>query len=246
MQSRLSEALGEKRLEFKYAVLGGLLILLLAGFSSSRAMAPLETDLMRALEAAAGIGLVGMFAIALISNLAVIVNIPFMVVALPWVLADPTPGGVLAFSLATGIGAGLGKLAAYALAVRVAARIPSLGDSPLHAWISAQMTRRPRFAPLMIFIAAGTVIPLDPALMPLLLVGYPARKVAAPLLLGKIVLSLTMALTLLAVAQSFGVGGSMNVDLTFGVVLGTVLLVGYQVEKARQAQAPTLVPVHAN
>jgi hypothetical protein len=233
MQNRLLVTIHTRRLELKYGVVAGCLSLLLVMMSSRPFFSPIESDLIALLETAVGFGMVGLFAIAFFSNLAVIINIPFMLVALPWVVANPTLLGILLFSLSTGIGAGLGKLTAYALASRVAARFESLNDSALHAWISSQIARRPRFAPALVFLAAGTVLPLDPALMPLLLVGYPARKVAFPLLAGKVFQSLTMALLIVMMSSSLGVGGSVNVDLTLGVLLGTLVLVAYQIEKRR-------------
>jgi hypothetical protein len=238
MQNRLIVNLHARLLELKYATVAGLLALFLLIISSSSFFTPVESDLLAALETAVGIGLAGLFAIAFMSNLVVIVNIPFMLVVLPWVVADPSPVGMLLFSLSTGIGAGLGKLVAYALAERVAARFKLVGGSLLHAWISQQIERRPRFAPALIFLAAGTVLPLDPVLLPLLLVGYPVRSVAAPLLLGKIAQSLTMALVIGSMSASLGVGGGMNADVTLGIVLGTLVLVAYQIEKGRMSHPP--------
>ncbi|MBN1563261.1 MAG: hypothetical protein JXA10_05445 [Anaerolineae bacterium] len=240
MRNRIEVTLSTRRLEIKYSVVAGCLTLLLVILSSKPFFSPIESDLIGVLEAAVGFGVIGLFAIAFFSNLMVIINIPFMLVALPWVVADPTLSGMVLFSLSTGIGAGLGKLIAYALAARVASRFESLNDSTLHRWISAQIARRPRFAPALVFIAAGTVLPLDPALMPLLLVDYPARKVAVPLLAGKVLQSFTMALLIVLMSSSLGVGGGMNVDLTLGVLLGTLLLVGYQIEKGR-APRPAVV-----
>ncbi len=233
MQSHILISLHTRRLELKYGLVAGTLTALLFVMSSNPLFTPIESDLVSALEAAVGIGIVGLFAIAFLSNLVVIINIPFMLVALPWVVANPTPLGLLLFSLSTGIGAGLGKLITYTLAARVTARFDALSGSALHTWISSQIKRHPRFAPALVFIAAGTILPLDPALMPLLLVGYPARKVAAPLLMGKVVLSFTTALLIVLMSSSLGVGGGMNMDLTLGVMVGTLVLVAYQIEKGR-------------
>lgn len=238
MQNRLIVNLHARRLELKYAGVAGLLAVLLLIISTNPVFSPVESDLLAALETAVGIGLAGLFAIAFMSNLVVIVNIPFMLVALPWVVADPSPAGMLLFSLSTGIGAGLGKLIAYALAERVAARFELVSSSLLPALISRQIKRRPRFVPALVFLAAGTVLPLDPVLLPLLLVGYPVRSVAAPLLLGKIAQSLTMALVIGSMSASLGVGGGMNVDVTLGVVLGTLVLIAYQIEKGRMSHPP--------
>lgn len=224
----------ERRLELKYLALGGVCASLLLALSASPLFGLVEDDLISVMEAALGMGLAGLFAIALISNLAIIVNIPFMLVALPWVVANPTPEGVLLFSVITGSGAALGKLIAYALALRVTARFATLDDSPLPRWMTAQIERHPRFAPVLVFLAASTILPLDPALMPLILVGYPACRVAVPLALGKITHSLTLALVIVMSSSSLGMGGGLNVDLTLGVVLVTLLLVAYQVEKAQR------------
>jgi hypothetical protein len=175
---------------------------------------------------------------AFFSNVVVLVNIPFMLVALPWVVADTSLSSVLLFSAITGIGASLGKLLAYSLASRVVARFEVFGDSPFQAWVATQMERYPHFAPVLVFLAAGTFLPLDPALTPLLLVKYPAHKIALPLITGKILQSLTLVLAIGLVSISLGTGGSMNAALTLGVVLGTLLLVAYQIEKAR---TPVLV-----
>jgi hypothetical protein len=238
MQNRLVVNLHARRLELKYAGVAGLFAVLLLIISTNPLFSPVESDLLAALETAVGIGFAGLFAIAFMSNLVVIINIPFMLVALPWVVADPSPAGMLLFSLSTGIGAGLGKLVAFALAERVAARFRSLSGSPLPTWISHQIERRPLFAPALVFLAAGTVLPLDPVLIPLLLVGYPVRSVAAPLLLGKIAQSLTMALVIGSMSASLGIGGGMSVDVTLGVVLGTLVLIAYQIEKGRMTHPP--------
>jgi hypothetical protein len=135
MQNRLVVNLHARRLELKYAGVAGLFAVLLLIISTNPLFSPVESDLLAALETAVGIGFAGLFAIAFMSNLVVIINIPFMLVALPWVVADPSPAGMLLFSLSTGIGAGLGKLVAFALAERVAARFRSLSGSPLPTWI---------------------------------------------------------------------------------------------------------------
>jgi hypothetical protein len=69
-------------------------------------------------------------------------------------------------------------------------------------------------------------------------VGYPVRSVAAPLLLGKIAQSLTMALVIGSMSASLGIGGGMSVDVTLGVVLGTLVLIAYQIEKGRMTHPP--------
>ncbi|MBN2303680.1 MAG: hypothetical protein JXQ72_04350 [Anaerolineae bacterium] len=231
----MKATLNQRRLELKYLVMGVLLTTLLFICSTQPFFTDIETGLFAALETMMKFGLVGLFVIAFFSNLVVIINIPFMVVALPWVVANPSPVGIVLFSLITGVGAGLGKLITYTLASRVTAQFETLSASPLHGWISTQIERRPRFAPALVFLAAGTILPLDPALMPLLLVGYPARNVAAPLISGKMLQSLSLALLMVLITSSLGMGGGVNVDLTFGVILGTLLLMAYQVEKTRQS-----------
>ena len=69
------------------------------------------------------------------------------------------------------------------------------------------------------------------------------RLVAVPLLAGKVVQSHTMALLIVVMSSSLGVGGGMNVDLTLGVLLGTLVLVAYQIEKGRVSNATALARV---
>jgi hypothetical protein len=239
---QFNRLLREKRLEIRYLIVGELLILSLLAFSSSNALAGAETQVMGWLQAAAEVGVVGLFLMALISNAVPVINIPYMLVALTYVIVNDSPAHVLAFTLATGIGSSIGKIAAYVLAARVATRFESLAYSPLSRRISDLVTRRPRFAPLLVFAGAGTVLPLDAALMPLVLVNYPARRVWLPLTVGKCLQSASLALGALYAFNLAGDSAGLKVDLTFGILLATLLLAAYQVEKAKTAQ---LEPVTA-
>ena len=230
---QFNRLLREKRLEIRYLIVGELLILALLVFSSSDALAGVESQVMGWLQAAAEVGVVGLFLMALISNAVPVINIPYMLVALTYVIVNNSPAHILAFTLATGIGSSIGKIAAYILAARVATRFESLARSPLSRWVSALVHRRPGMVPLLVLLGGSAILPVDAALIPLALINYPPQRVWLPLVFGKCLQSAGLALGALYVFNLAGNSAGLKVDLTFGILLATLLLAAYQVEKAK-------------
>jgi hypothetical protein len=185
----------------------------------------------------AGWGLAGIFLGAMLANTVFLVNIPYMLLVLTVVLVDDSPSNLVLLSIASGAGAALGKMFAYAMASGMATRINTLPHSGLYAYMQRLVERHPRAVPIGVFLGAATFLPNDLFLMPLAAVNYPMRKALLPTLAGKIVHNLTLVTLFWA---ALGLGGGhvtqgVRVDLSLCILVISALIVAYQIEKARDA-----------
>ena len=82
-----------------------------------------------------------------------------------------------------------------------------------------------------------TILPDDTAIIPLAMIGYSWSKIATPLLTGKLVHNLAMALIFFEFTKVFAgtISKGVKTDLSLGLMLLFVLLTCYQAEKVRAA-----------
>ncbi len=142
---------------------------------------------------------------------------------------------MLELGLAAGIGAGIGALVSFVVADKVLARGPDLTESRLYQWVSRNADTKPRRTKLAVFVVTATIIPDDTAIIPLAMIGYGWRRIAAPLLSGKLAHTVSMSIVFYAFTQWFAgnIDKGVKTDLSLGLMVVFVLLIGYQAEKVR-------------
>src|SRR5688572_19606447 len=226
------------RVEVKYIVLGALLIGFLIALDRSHLLGNLDNAVVDVLDATEGLGAIGMFAVALISNCAVFVQVPYTLPLLSAAIGGASYPEMLVLGVAAGIGAGFGEIIKYHVADRVLAKKPELHRSRLYQWVERQAAEKPRHLKWIIFGFAGSVIPDDTVIIPLAMIRYGVRRIAPPLFLGKVfhnVLFATLFYALSDTAEDL-VKGGLRVDLAFGLIVAFLLVVAYQVDKARHRE----------
>ncbi len=224
------------RTEIKYGLLsiaglGGLWWL-----SQSGVLHGVQDALNSFVGDALALGLIGLGLGAFVSNAIVLISIPFSLIAVTFFLSRASAVDIAAFALVTGICGGLGKLLAYSLASGVAAQVESLSQSGLFRWFDRLTRQHPRWIPALVFVGIVGALPNDLVLLPMVLIRYPLRRMVLPLISAKIVHNLGLALIMVFVVHQTqdALTPSAKVDLTAGIIVLTVLMVFYQIEKARR------------
>jgi membrane protein YqaA with SNARE-associated domain len=223
------------RIEIEFSLLAIVLLGGLAYLAHIDAFAALDDDLNRFMDNMTELGLIGVFVIALISNSSLLIQVPYTLPMLSVAAYSDNLPELLALGIATGMGAGIGEIVSYAIAYNIAAHIKELSKSSFFRWIRDTIDRHPTSIPLFVFLGAVTPIPDDIVVMPLAVINYPIRKLMLPMFAGKIVHNFTVAVIFhyaTTQAQDY-VSRDVNVDLSLAVLIVFVLVIGYQVEKAR-------------
>jgi membrane protein DedA with SNARE-associated domain len=222
------------RIEVKYLVIGALVIGALIALDRSEVLGNLDHVVTDVLDATKGLGAVGMFVVALVSNCAVFVQIPYTLPLLSAAISGSSLGDMLILGTAAGIGAGFGEIIKYHVADRVLAKRPDLGRSGLYQWALRQATEKPRHVKWIVFIWAATIIPDDTVVIPLAMIRYGIRRIWVPLFVGKVVHNLFFATLFYALSDTAEdlVKGGLRIDLAAGLLVAFFLVVLYQVEKA--------------
>jgi hypothetical protein len=224
-------------LELKYAVIAVaivLLFVLLHAFGAFRGVNDTITDGMNHL---AGFGLVGIFFIALVANLSILVQIPYTLPLLSAALGGASLQNVMGLGLASGLGAGIGAVASYKVADALVAKTPHLPDGKTFRWIARNVDDRPRATASVIFLMGLSPLPDGAVVVPLAVVHYGMRRLAIPLFLGKFFHNVLLALLFYAFASwsSDHVSEKASTELAVLVAVLFMVLVGYHAEKARAA-----------
>jgi membrane protein DedA with SNARE-associated domain len=228
----LQAKLYRKRTEIKYLLLAAGLFLLLGVLSHWNLFNSYESPIDVLMRQLARWGLLGVFVSALLANSTVFVCVPYTVLAFTVVLVDHSTTRVLALSVAMGLGAGIGRLFSYLIALRIADRLKSLPDSAFSRWTQQMLMRHPRTTPLLIFVGIASFLPDEVSVIPMVLANYPVRKLVLPILAGKTLHSLILAAMFIPVGHQF-VGEDMRTEAMLGIMVAFVLAVMYQLEKAR-------------
>ena len=142
---------------------------------------------------------------------------------------------MLVLGTASGLGAGIGAVLSYKVADALVARTPALPEGRVFRWVARNVDTRPRASRFMIFLIATSPLPDGTVVVPLAVVGYGLRRLAAPLFLGKLVHNLLLALLFSWVGSwaAEHVSKKASTDLAVAVAVLFMLLVGYHAEKAR-------------
>jgi len=237
------------RIEIKYLIIGGILLGALITLDRTHVLGNLDHAVVDVLDATKGLGAVGMFLVALVSNCAVFVQVPYTLPLLSAAIGGATYVDMLVLGVAAGVGAGCGEVIKYHVAHRVLSKKPELHRSGLYQWVVRQAAEKPRHVKWIVFFWAGSVLPDDTVIIPLAMIKYGVRRIAVPLFTGKVfhnVLFASIFFFLSDTAEDV-VKGGLRIDLAFGLIVAFLLVVAYQIEKALHHERinPETVPVDA-
>ena len=191
------------------------------------------------------LGVLAVFVIALVANVALLVQVPYTIPLLAAAIAGAQPGHMMVLGIAAGIGASIGGLISYLIAEKILPRRPALEASRLYRWVMRTTTVRPRLASFVVFLGVATPVPDDAVIIPLAMVGHGVRKLAPPLVTGKLVHNVAIALVFYQFTAWATSSTSTHVraDLVVGAMLVFLLMIAYQTEKARSTLQVATLPV---
>jgi hypothetical protein len=222
-------------LEIKYGCIacGLLLLLVLLGQIDFSALAQSDT-MQQVISLIEILGLPGIYLLALLSNLSLVIPIPYTTLLLSHALKGDPLLIMMLLGLTSGLGAGTGKIIIYRLADRVLPDTPP--DNPLTNWFQDFLDRNSNHTQFIIFLLMTLPTPDELVIIPLTLVHYPLRKVWYLLLAGKAVHNIVTAVIFYFFAEliSGGVTTSPHILIIIFLMMGVALL--YQLEKAQTPQ----------
>jgi membrane protein YqaA with SNARE-associated domain len=228
----MRQALSRRSLEIKYILIGIVLLSVQYYLSQHGLLARVQERTIALIDMAAGYGLVGVFAGAVLANLAILISVPYTAITVTVALATGDPVSLVVICVVTGLGAGIGKIISYTLAHNLAAQHEAqLAASPLLAHLQDFLAAHPRTAPLLVFLAAFTILPDDWVMVPLALIRYPVRRTVLPMLIGKVLHGLSLIVLILLAVEPEEMTASSRADLTLSILLISLLVVLYQIEQ---------------
>lgn len=229
---RMRQAFSRWRLEIKYLLIGIALLSVQYYLAHNGALQHVQERTIALIDTAASYGLVGVFAGAVLANLAIMISVPYTAITVTVALATGDLVSIVVICVVTGLGAGLGKVITYALAHNLAAQHEAqLAASPLLSHLQEYMTEHPRMAPLLVFLAAFTILPDDWIMVPLALIRYPVGKTVLPMLVGKVLHGLSLIVLILLAVEPEDMTASSRADLTLSILIISLLVVVYQIEQ---------------
>lgn len=227
----------ERRLsiELKYAVFAVVLLALFVVLHAAGAFSGVNETVNEGIDWLAGLGSVGLFFIALVANLSILVQIPYTLPLLSAALGGASLPSMLLLGLASGLGAGIGAVLSYKVADALVAHTPGLPQGRLFRWVDRNVDERPRATAFVIFLVGLSPLPDGTVVVPLAVVHYGMRRLAVPLFLGKLAHNLVLALLFYGFASwsAQHVSKKASTDLALVVAVLFMLLVAYHAEKAR-------------
>jgi membrane protein YqaA with SNARE-associated domain len=234
----LITTLHEKRVEIKY----GLILFVIVGslflLAACHVFDGIEAQVNAGMEKAARHGEAGLFLIALGSNWTLIIQVPYNLPMFTLVLYAESVPKVLLLATATGLGGGCGEALSYGIARMVIERVDNLENSALFRWTRRQIGRRPVLIPFLVWFVSAVPMPDALILVPVAMVKYPWRKLIVPILIGKVMQNMYVALIFYFTTgwASGLVSKDINIDLTASIVAVFVIVIAYQIEKSRLAE----------
>jgi hypothetical protein len=221
----------------KYAAIAILIVALFVVLHAMGAFTGVNDTVTEGVDRLAGFGSIGIFLIALIANVSILVQIPYTLPLLSAALGGASLQSVMTLGLASGLGAGIGAVASYKVADALVAKSPRAPDSRLFRWIARNVDDRPRATGVAIFFVGLSPLPDGAIVVPLAVVHYGMRRLAVPLFLGKLAHNLLFAFLFYAFASwsADHVSQKASTDLAVLVAVLFMVLVAYHAEKARVA-----------
>jgi membrane protein YqaA with SNARE-associated domain len=208
-----------------------------------------ETGVNRWMDHLVDWGYIGLFIIALFSNMTLIFMIPYALPLLTLSIYASSILKVVGLGIAAGVGAGIGEVASYAVAHALVAQVDDLEQSALFRWTRRTIDAHPRLIPVLVWVASGTPAPDMVVIVPLAMIRYRWQKMVLPMITGKIFQNVVMALVYRFAAdyaQSL-VSENIHFDMTASLTIIFVMLIAYQIEKAhaeRQARGRSAQDTH--
>ncbi len=226
------------RLELKYALITLAILALLAFLAAQDVLGGAEEWVNTAMDALVKWGYVGLFIIGLLANVTLVFLIPYAIPLMTLAIYADSVLEVILLGTAAGVGAGIGEITSYAVAHTIVANIEDLEKSALFRWTKRTIEREPRVIPLFVWLASATPAPDAMIIVPLAMVQYPWRKMIVPMIGGKIVQNVVMALVYRFATDQVAhlVADDVNFDMTVTLLVLFVMLIAYQIEKARKEQ----------
>jgi membrane protein YqaA with SNARE-associated domain len=233
------ETLRIYRIELKYVLLT-LIVLGIGGalntFGAFRGVEGRVNDLMDRLV---GWGYAGLFVIGLLSNITLIFMVPYALPLLTLSVYADSILEVIGLGIAAGIGAGIGEVTSYAVAHALVTHVNDLEKSAMFRWTRRTIDEHPRLIPLLVWLVSGTPVPDALVIVPLAMIQYPWRKMVLPMISGKIFQNVVMALLYRSAADFVQtlVSDDIHFDMTASLAVLFIMLIAYQIEKARASQS---------
>ncbi len=227
------------RLELKYTALTALVLGGLALVMRLNWLDGLEGWVNATMDRLVTYGYPGLFVIGLLANITLVFMIPYAIPLMTLSMYAESILEVIALGTAAGIGAGIGEITSYAVAHTLVRHVEDLEQSALFRWTKRTISRKPIVIPLFVWLASATPAPDAVIIVPLAMIQYPWRKMIVPMVTGKIFQNVVMALIYRFATEQVAhlLSDDVNFDLTATLVVIFVLLIAYQVEKARAEQA---------
>ena len=224
-------------LELKYAAIAVAIVVVFLVLHVMGAFSGVNDTLNDGVDRLAGFGSIGIFILALIANVSILVQIPYTLPLLSAALGGASLQSVMILGVASGLGAGIGAVASYKVAEALVAKSPRLPEGRLIRWIARHVDDRPRATAFAIFGVGVSPLPDGAVVVPLAVVHYGMRRLAVPLFLGKVAHNLLFAFLFYAFASwsSDHVSQKASTDLAVLVAVLFMVMVAYQAEKARAA-----------
>jgi membrane protein YqaA with SNARE-associated domain len=236
--------LREHLLEIRYLCFAALLFGALVLLNQINAFAGVDA-VIQEVASSKDAGVLAIFAIAVIGNMALLVQVPYTLPLLAIATAGASAAHMAWLGLAAGVGAAIGGMISFLIAQKILARDPSIERGKLYRWVVRTTGERPRIASLVIFGVVFTPLPDDAVILPLAMTRYGVRRFAPPLFAGKIAHNVLIALLFYQFTAWSAASTPTHVraDLVLGLVLAFVLVILYQAEKSRASVAATAEPV---
>ncbi len=227
------------RLELKYTaltvlVLGGLALVMRLNW-----LGGLEDWVNATMDRLVTYGYPGLFVIGLLANITLVFMIPYAIPLMTLSMYADSILEVVALGTAAGVGAGIGEITSYAVAHTLVRHVEDLEHSALFRWTKRTISRHPIVIPFFVWLASATPAPDAVIIVPLAMIQYPWRKMIVPMVTGKIFQNVVMALIYRFATDQVAhlLSDDVSFDLTATLVVVFVLLIAYQIEKARAEQA---------
>lgn len=222
-------------LELKYAAIAVGIVLLFVILHAAGTFSDVNDTVTDGVNRLAGLGIIGLFLIALVANLSILVQIPYTLPLLSAALGGASLQNVMGLGLASGLGAGIGAVASYKVADALVTKSPRPPDGRVFRWIGRNVDDRPRTTALVIFLIGLSPLPDGAVVVPLAVVRYGMRRLAVPLFLGKVCHNLLLALLFYGFASWSvqHVSQKASTELALLVAVLFMVVVGYHAEKAR-------------
>jgi hypothetical protein len=222
-------------LELKYAAIAVAIVLLFVVLHAAGAFRGVNDTVNDGVNRLAGLGIIGIFLIALVANLSILVQIPYTLPLLSAALGGASLQNLMGLGLASGLGASIGAVASYKVADALVTKTPRMPDGRVFQWVAQNVDDRPRATACVIFLIGLSPLPDGAVVVPLAVVRYGMRRLAVPLFLGKLCHNLLLALVFYAFASwsAQHVSQKSSTELALLVAVLFMVLVGYHAEKAR-------------